>query len=168
MAAAHGAAPGARCSTSRSHRHAHRALELSDFRFYNAAGITIAARGLLSPVVCAILMPLSSVTVVAFACGLTTWLGRRIGLKRTLAEEADHDRHFPLIPLSIVTAAIFLGGFIWAVRSGQYEDTCTPALRLLTDDSDMTKAKTESLAKKQQTSRTTENECRTNIENEMQ
>lgn len=42
---------------------------------------------------------------------------------------------FLLIPLSIVTAAIFLAGFIWAVRSGQYEDTCTPALRpLMTDN----------------------------------
>ena len=39
-----------------------------------------------------------------------------------------------LIPLSIVIAAGFLFGFIWAVRSGQYEDTCTPAMRLLTDD----------------------------------
>ena len=46
---------------------------------YNLAGISIAARGLLSPVVCAILMPLSSVTVVAFACGATHWLGRRVG-----------------------------------------------------------------------------------------
>jgi cbb3-type cytochrome oxidase maturation protein len=41
---------------------------------------------------------------------------------------------FLLIPLSIITAAIFLLGFIWAVRSGQYEDTCTPSLRPLMDD----------------------------------
>ena|SRR5689334_13959223 len=40
-----------------------------------------------------------------------------------------------LIPLSIVCAAGFLGAFIWAVRSGQYEDTCTPSMRLLFDDS---------------------------------
>jgi Cu+-exporting ATPase len=45
---------------------------------YNVVGIAIAAQGLLSPVVCAILMPLSSVTVVGFACGLTAWLGRRL------------------------------------------------------------------------------------------
>lgn len=43
---------------------------------YNIVGIGIAASGRLSPVVCAILMPLSSVTVVAFACGVTSWLGR--------------------------------------------------------------------------------------------
>lgn len=41
---------------------------------------------------------------------------------------------FLLIPLSIVTAGIFLLGFIWAVRSGQFEDTCTPSLRPLMDD----------------------------------
>jgi cbb3-type cytochrome oxidase maturation protein len=39
-----------------------------------------------------------------------------------------------LIPLSIATAAIFLAGFIWAVRSGQYEDTRTPSWRVLMDD----------------------------------
>lgn len=39
-----------------------------------------------------------------------------------------------LIPLSIVFASVFLAGFIWAVRSGQYEDTCTPSLRPLMDD----------------------------------
>ncbi len=45
---------------------------------YNVVGLSIAARGLLSPIVCAILMPLSSITVVAFACGVTTWLGRSL------------------------------------------------------------------------------------------
>jgi len=39
-----------------------------------------------------------------------------------------------LIPLSILTAACFLGGFIWAVRSGQFEDTSTPAFRMLADE----------------------------------
>ena len=48
---------------------------------YNVVGISIAARGLLSPVFCAILMPLSSVTVVACACGLTARLGRRLDLE---------------------------------------------------------------------------------------
>lgn len=41
---------------------------------------------------------------------------------------------FLLIPLSVVIAACFLGAFIWAVRSGQYEDTCTPSLRLLLEE----------------------------------
>lgn len=56
---------------------------------YNAVGISLAARGLLSPVVCAILMPLSSVTVVAFACGLTAWFGRRTGSEAKLGREAE-------------------------------------------------------------------------------
>jgi cbb3-type cytochrome oxidase maturation protein len=41
---------------------------------------------------------------------------------------------FFLIPLSILAAASFLAAFIWAVRSGQYEDTCTPSLRLLMEE----------------------------------
>ncbi len=52
---------------------------------YNVVGLTIAASGNLAPVVCAILMPVSSVTVVAFAVGLTRWLGRRAGLEVTIA-----------------------------------------------------------------------------------
>ena len=39
-----------------------------------------------------------------------------------------------LIPLSIVFAVAFLAAFVWAVRSGKYEDTCTPSMRLLLDD----------------------------------
>jgi Cu+-exporting ATPase len=44
---------------------------------YNVIGISIAASGRLSPVVCAILMPLSSFTVVAFSVLGVEWLGRR-------------------------------------------------------------------------------------------
>jgi len=45
---------------------------------YNLVGVSIAAAGFLSPIVCAILMPVSSATVVFFACGTTAWLGRRL------------------------------------------------------------------------------------------
>ena len=44
---------------------------------YNLVGIAIAASGRLSPIVCAILMPLSSISVVAFASSATAWLGTR-------------------------------------------------------------------------------------------
>lgn len=44
---------------------------------YNVVGLSFAVTGRLSPVICAILMPVSSVTVVAFATGLTGWLARR-------------------------------------------------------------------------------------------
>ena len=39
-----------------------------------------------------------------------------------------------LIALSLIFALCFLASFIWAVKSGQYEDTLTPSLRVLTDD----------------------------------
>ena len=39
-----------------------------------------------------------------------------------------------LIVAGGAVAAGFLGAFIWAVRSGQFDDTCTPAIRLLLDD----------------------------------
>jgi cbb3-type cytochrome oxidase maturation protein len=35
---------------------------------------------------------------------------------------------------SLLVALIFLAGFIWAVRTGQYEDTVTPSLRILADE----------------------------------
>jgi cbb3-type cytochrome oxidase maturation protein len=40
-----------------------------------------------------------------------------------------------LILASLGVAATFLGGFIWAVRSGQFEDTFTPSMRILAEDS---------------------------------
>ncbi len=49
---------------------------------YNVVGLGIAASGNLSPVVCAVLMPLSSVTVVGLACLLTEARARRCGLGR--------------------------------------------------------------------------------------
>jgi Cu+-exporting ATPase len=49
---------------------------------YNLVGVSIAAAGLLSPIVCAILMPLSSATVVAFASGATVWLGRKLQVEK--------------------------------------------------------------------------------------
>jgi len=39
-----------------------------------------------------------------------------------------------LILASLAVALLFLAGFVWAVRSGQYEDTSTPSLRVLAED----------------------------------
>lgn len=44
-----------------------------------------------------------------------------------------------LILASLAVALVFLAGFIWAVRSGQYEDTLTPSMRVLTEE-DFSKA----------------------------
>ena len=39
-----------------------------------------------------------------------------------------------LIGISIVVAIAIAGIFLWAVRSGQFDDLDTPAVRILTDD----------------------------------
>ena len=39
-----------------------------------------------------------------------------------------------LIGVSLFAALIFLGAFIWAVRSGQFDDNETPSIRILFDD----------------------------------
>ena len=44
-----------------------------------------------------------------------------------------------LIAVSLTLALVFLGCFVWAVRSGQYEDTCTPSMRMLADEAKSTK-----------------------------
>ena len=48
---------------------------------YNIVGLSFAVQGLLSPVIAAILMPLSSVTIVVFGVGMTTLLYRQRLLK---------------------------------------------------------------------------------------
>ena len=41
-----------------------------------------------------------------------------------------------LIAAGGTVAAGFLGAFLWAVRSGQFDDTCTPAIRVLLEETD--------------------------------
>ena len=41
---------------------------------------------------------------------------------------------FLLIIVSLIVALGFLGAFLWAVRSGQYDDDYSPAVRILFDD----------------------------------
>jgi cbb3-type cytochrome oxidase maturation protein len=41
---------------------------------------------------------------------------------------------FLLSPVSILIATAFLAAFIWAVKTGQYEDTLTPSMRVLLED----------------------------------
>ena len=41
---------------------------------------------------------------------------------------------FLLILISLAVALVFLGAFIWAVKSDQYEDDYTPSIRILFDD----------------------------------
>ena len=39
-----------------------------------------------------------------------------------------------LIGVSLLAALIFLGAFIWAVKTGQFDDNETPSIRMLFDD----------------------------------
>jgi len=48
---------------------------------------------------------------------------------------------FILVFVAIIMAGAFLVAFIWAVRSGQYEDTYTPSVRILFDDPEMKETK---------------------------
>ncbi len=67
---------------------------------YNLVGVSIAATGFLSPIVCAILMPLSSATVIAFTCGATAWQGRKLrgpegSAERSIRRDAHPTRFNP-------------------------------------------------------------------------
>ena len=46
---------------------------------------------------------------------------------------------FLLIFISLFLALAFLSAFVWAVKSGQFEDTCTPSMRMLSDEDSMKK-----------------------------
>lgn len=48
--------------------------------FYNVIGLSFAVQGLLSPLIAAVLMPLSSITVVSFATLATNYMAKRRGL----------------------------------------------------------------------------------------
>lgn len=41
---------------------------------------------------------------------------------------------FLLVPLALIFAVLAVVLFVWAVRSGQYDDLETPAVRILFDD----------------------------------
>ena len=41
---------------------------------------------------------------------------------------------FLLIIIGILVASVFLIAFIWAVKTGQFDDSYTPSVRILFDD----------------------------------
>lgn len=41
---------------------------------------------------------------------------------------------FALIPLALMLLVVAIWAFFWAVRSGQFDDLDTPAVRILLDD----------------------------------
>ncbi len=48
-----------------------------------------------------------------------------------------------LIGASLLIALLFLAAFIWAVRSGQYDDDYTPSMRILLDDAQTSQSETK-------------------------
>jgi cbb3-type cytochrome oxidase maturation protein len=44
---------------------------------------------------------------------------------------------FILLPLALGIAFFFLAAYVWAVKSGQFDDTTTPAYRILIEDSEL-------------------------------
>ncbi|BDD06234.1 cbb3-type cytochrome oxidase assembly protein CcoS [Aureibacter tunicatorum] len=55
---------------------------------------------------------------------------------------------FILIIFSVTVAIGFLIAFFWAVRSGQYEDTYSPSVRILFDDKVKKSAKKDQIEEK--------------------
>ena len=39
-----------------------------------------------------------------------------------------------LMLASLAVGLVFVGAFVWSVRSGQFEDTLTPSMRVLGED----------------------------------
>jgi cbb3-type cytochrome oxidase maturation protein len=58
---------------------------------------------------------------------------------------------FILLGLSLLVATGFLAAFIWAVKSGQFDDTCTPAMRILADERKEVVLKEDAPASKEDT-----------------
>lgn len=48
-----------------------------------------------------------------------------------------------LIGVSLFAALIFLGAFIWAVKTGQFDDNKTPSIRMLFDDDTVAEDETD-------------------------
>ncbi len=46
---------------------------------------------------------------------------------------------FLLMGASLMASLIFLGAYIWSVRSGQFDDKYTPSVRMLFDDTKKSK-----------------------------
>jgi len=59
-----------------------------------------------------------------------------------------------LIGFSIIVAAGFLIAFLWAVKSGQYDDDVSPSIRILFDNEGLSAPKAEDKSQKSSTNKT--------------
>lgn len=51
-----------------------------------------------------------------------------------------------LIMISMLVAGSFLAAFIWAVKSGQYDDTYSPAVRILFEEKEGSSPKNKNIS----------------------
>ena len=100
---------------------------------YNALALAAASAGLVSPLVAAIAMPLSSVAVVAssLAQGVHTTPAATRSLRRT---ERSLTVLYFLVPLAVLLALAAVVAFRWAAADEQFDDLVSPAIRILEDD----------------------------------
>jgi len=47
---------------------------------------------------------------------------------------------FILVGISLTIALVFLGLFLWSLKTGQYDDTYTPSVRILFDNDKIEKS----------------------------
>ncbi|NNJ88165.1 MAG: cbb3-type cytochrome oxidase assembly protein CcoS [Eudoraea sp.] len=52
---------------------------------------------------------------------------------------------YVLLTISIVVAVVFFAAFIFSVKSGQYDDSYTPSVRMLFEDELVTKESSKNL-----------------------
>ena len=83
--------------------------------------------GCINPLIAAILMPASSLTVV-----LGSWYGTPLHA----AARACMSVLFIVLPLALMVVGAAVGAFVWAARRGQFDDLETPAMRMLHDDTE--------------------------------
>ena len=55
---------------------------------------------------------------------------------------------FVLVIVGILVASVFLIAFIWAVKSGQFDDSYTPSIRILFDDDTVSSEKQDDETRK--------------------